>query len=520
MSQDEIAVVGAGPGGLASAILLRSKGHGVRVYEAREEVGGRTARIRKDGFTFDTGPTFFLMPYVLEEIFAAGGSSLHKHVELTRLDPMYRLIVGSDSGEPATIDTTQDLDAMAERLRAIDPHDADAFHDFILHNRAKLERMEPVLRSAQTSIFSPVSLRNAALLPKLHPMSSVSDLLEKRFRSPVSRLALSFQSKYLGMSPKDCPALFTILPFIEYEYGVWHPTGGCNALMHAMADLARSMGVAVETGSPVERLVFNPDNSLRGLIVHGEERAHADAVLNADATHALKQMVPNELRARAMPRFTDNRIDQMRYSCSTYMLYLGVRGGVDLPHHTIYISSKYNENLDDITHGGKLSQDPSVYVCNPSPIDPTMAPRGCSSLYVLMPTPNLKLGRNGVCTESGEHMTWEDADAVARSAVVEQLSRRLGIEDLGSRIVVEQRCTPSDWARSGINHGATFNLAHNLSQMLYRRVPHSVEGLPGVHFVGGATHPGSGLPVIFLSAHIAADGVHAKRARAGEPALV
>jgi len=171
---------------------------------------------------------------------------------------------------------------------------------------------------------------------------------------------------------------------------------------------------------------------------------------------------------------------------------------MDLPHHTIYISSKYRENLDDISNGNRLSDDPSVYVCNPSRIDPTLVPggrdrEGRSSLYVLMPTPNLKTGMN-----------WAAEKDAARRAVIGQLRDRFGIRDIEQRIETEIICTPDDWRAQGINFGATFNMAHNLGQMLHKRVQHRMTGVDGLWFVGGGTHPGSGLPVIFLSAQIAA----------------
>jgi phytoene desaturase len=203
----------------------------------------------------------------------------------------------------------------------------------------------------------------------------------------------------------------------------------------------------------------------------------------------MKKLIPQSLRGSD---WTDESVDQKRYSCSTFMMYLGVRGEVPLPHHTIYISSKYRDNLDNISTHGRLSEDPSFYVCNPSRIDPTLAPSGRSSLYVLVPTPNTKCG-----------IDWQKETPRLRREAIGQISRRLGI-DLEDRIEVEHICTPGDWAGMNINFGATFNLAHNLGQMLHKRPQHRMPGVEGVWFVGGGTHPGSGLPVIFLSSQITA----------------
>lgn len=490
-----IAIVGAGPGGLAAAVLLASRGCDVTVYEAQAEIGGRTSRITMNddaggAYHFDRGPTFFLMPYVLEEIFAAAGCRLTDEVELTRLDPMYRLLIGRDEkpDAPISLDCTQDVEEMSRRLGRIEPRDGAAFERFIADNRAKLRLMEPILRSPIRGMADLMNAGTMKFLPHLHPFKSVHDLLSRYFKHPASRLAVSFQSKYLGMSPYECPSLFTILPFIEYEYGIWHPRGGCNALMGAMARVAGDLGAKIVTGAPVERLEFD-GRKVSGVVVGGERRRHDHVIINADAAWALKKFIPEALRGGD----TDAALDAKRYSCSTYMMYLGLEGEVDLPHHTIYISSKYKDNLDNISTHGRLSEDPSVYVCNPGATDPTLAPRGCSALYVLMPTPNTR------CS-----IDWDNAAAKLENDTIEQMERRFGIANVRRRTRVRRVLTPKDWQGLNINFGATFNLAHNLGQMLHKRPPHRLKTVDGVWLVGGGTHPGSGLPVIFLSSQITA----------------
>lgn len=501
-----VAVIGAGPGGLAAAMLLAAKGVRVRVYESMDRTGGRTSRIdlpsEAGSFAFDRGPTFFLMPYVLEEIFAATGRRLTDYAHLTRLDPMYRLIMGRDERAPITIDTTQDVAEMARRIAAIEPDDGPAFERFIADNRSKLRLMEPILRSPMRGLRDVVTLGSTRFLPHLSPHLSVDGLLRKYFSNPYVRMAVSFQSKYLGMSPMDCPSLFTILPFIEYEYGIWHPRGGCAALMQAMTRACEEMGVEFRLSCPVASIDRVGERVTGVRLADGTSEPHDHVVVNADAAAAIKRFIPEADRRRfgsGIGGSPDKAIDSMRYSCSTCMLYLGIRGEAGLPHHTIYISSNYKGNLEDITTNGTLSQDPSVYVCNPAPLDQTVAPRGHAALYVLMPTPNMKDGR----------IDWPAETPKVRAAILQQLEHRFGIENIEKRIIVEKVITPQDWqvgldGLGPINHGATFNLAHNLGQMLHKRVQHRLEGFEGLWFVGGGTHPGSGLPVIFLSAQIAA----------------
>lgn len=491
-----VAIVGSGPGGLASAMLLAAAGLRVTLYEAMPVVGGRTSRIsltdRRDParhYHFDRGPTFFMMPYVLEEIFAAAGRKLTDYATLHRLDPMYRLIHGVRGSSPIVLDATQDIAQMARRISAIEPDDGPAFERFISDNRVKLERMTPILRNPIRGVMDLLTVGAWKAAPTLNPHQSLYRHLCGYFKNDRVRLSMSFQSKYLGMSPYECPSLFSILPFIEYEYGIWHPVGGCNALAGAMADVARELGVEIRTASPVTKIRFSGRRAV-GVEVGGSSGGsfdHDHVVVNADATWAIKNLIPASLR----PRDTDAAIDAKRYSCSTFMMHLGVEGPVDLPHHTIYVSGDYKTNIDDIAVRGVLSDDPSLYVCNPSRLDPTLAPQGDSSLYVLVPTPNTKSG-----------VDWAASRDRLRRQAFEQMSKVLGLTDLERRVRAELVVTPDDWRTSNINFGATFSLAHSLSQMLHRRPQHRLRDVDNVWLVGGGTHPGSGLPVIFLSSQI------------------
>ncbi|MFG0286290.1 MAG: phytoene desaturase family protein [Phycisphaerales bacterium JB039] len=494
-SSGRVAVVGAGPGGLAAAVLLAGRGLDVTIYERQPVIGGRTSRIQQDGFSFDLGPTFFLMPHVLDEIFSAVGRRLADYVDLRRLDPMYRLVIGQPGGQDITIDATQDVEQMRQRLGSVHGPDGAAFGRFIADNRRKLDRMEPILRRPIRSPLDLVRPDAVRALSSLKLGQSVDDLNGRYFEHPAVRLAVGFQSKYLGMSPYECPSLFTILPFIEYEYGVWHPIGGCSALMRALADVLVELGGRIETDTPVERLRFDGDR-IAGVELGGRRDGAFEPcdqlVINADATWAIKKFFPESMRRGD----TDAGLDGKRYSCSTYMLYLGVDGAVDLPHHTIRTAPDYRGNLEDIGRaggaGGSLSEDPSFYICNPSPIDPSLAPPGASSLYILVPTPNTRAP-----------IDWQAERDAMRHRILGRISEVLGV-DLAGRIRTEHSVTPADWAAMNINHGATFNLAHSLDQMLHRRPQHKLPYVRNGWLVGGGTHPGSGLPVIFLSAQITA----------------
>lgn len=478
-----VLIVGAGPGGLAAAILLARAGLQVKVLERLPQVGGRTSMLEGQGFRFDLGPTFFLYPRVLADIYAAAGYDLHQEVELVRLDPQYHLVFGG-GGE---ISATPEVERMEQEIATLAPRDALAFRRFLADTRRKLQLFQPCLSSPFLGWRDIVTLRMLRLLPWLRPWRSLDRELATYFADPRVRLAFAFQSKYLGMSPFQCPSLFSILSFLEYEYGVFHPMGGCAAVMRSMARVAEALGVEIALQEPVETIMFKGRRAVGARTARGVY--HADALLlNADFAQAMTRLVPDRLRRR----WTDRNIARKRFSCSTFMLYLGLEGRIDhLPHHTIFLSENYLANLDEIERQHVLSQDPSFYVQNACVTDPTLAPPGMSTLYVLVPV-----------THQHPHVDWRQEGPRYRALALRQLAK-IGLEDVERRIRFAHMVTPADWEeRYAVYRGATFNLAHNLRQMLHWRPRNRFEDLEAVYLVGGGTHPGSGLPVIFESARI------------------
>lgn len=482
MSQ-HVLIVGAGPGGLAAAMLLAHAGLKVTIIERQPRVGGRTSAIEGDGFRFDLGPTFFLYPQILEEIFASVGRDLHREVPMRKLDPQYRLIFG-EGGE---LTCRPDVEGMVAEIARIAPDDAPQFRRFMADNRVKLEKFAPCLQSPFLGWTSLLQTRLLAVLPYLKPWKSLHAELAGYFRDPRLQLAFTFQSKYLGMSPFQCPSLFSILSFLEYEHGIWHPIGGCNALTLAMARIASQLGATLRLNEAVEQILFEGRRAVGVRTAGGEIRADA-VVVNADFGHAMTTLVPDQSRRK----WNDATIARKRYSCSTFMLYLGIEGRCDqLAHHNIYVARNYRQNLDEIERLHVLSDDPSFYVANTCRTDDTMAPPGHSSLYVLLPV-----------THRHVNVDWTKERDRYRQVALRQLAK-IGLTEIERQIRFERIITPVDWENEvGVYRGATFNLAHNLGQMLHLRPRNRFEEFDRVYLVGGGTHPGSGLPVIFESARI------------------
>ena len=483
-----VIVIGAGPGGLATAMLLAARGLRVTVLEKDSVVGGRSRTLTAPGgYRFDLGPTFFLYPRILEEIFASCGASLREEVALTRLDPQYRVVFGGGAGP--VLDATPEIDRMEAEIARLDPADARNLRPFLASNRAKLEAFRPVLERGFSSAADLFARDMVKALPHLRPHLSVDAELRRFFRDPRTRLLFSFQTKYLGMSPFRCPSLFTILSFLEYEHGVFHPQGGCGAVAAAMARVAERLGAEIRLGTPAERIAFD---GRRATGVHaGGSFLPADAVvMNADFAHAAPKLIPDALRRR----WSDRHIARARYSCSTFMLYLGVEGRFpELAHHTVLLAEDYRRNLQEI-EAGLLPAEPSFYLHNPVATDPSMAPEGHSSLYLLIPVGNLRGSTD-----------WRAAAPAFRAEALRRLGK-LGLPDIESRIRYERMVTPDDWQEQfAVGYGATFNLAHDLGQMLNFRPGNRFGGTEGLYLVGGGTHPGSGLPVIYEGARISSN---------------
>ncbi|MFM1902596.1 MAG: hypothetical protein RLZZ440_496 [Planctomycetota bacterium] len=480
-------IIGAGPGGLACAMLLAQAGVRVKVFERLPVPGGRTSTITTpDGFRFDLGPTFFLYPRVLEEIFTACGRDLRQEVEMVRLDPQYRLIFGA-GGE---LLATPDIARMEAEVARLSPADSGAFSRFMEHTRAKFERFAPFLEQPFESWLDLASPDLIKLMPLLKPWRSLDSELGTFFSDERIRLAFTFQSKYLGMSPFKCPSLFSILSFLEYEHGVYHPVGGCGAVSGAMARIAEELGAEIHYGEPVESLDFAGRRITAVQTASGRHAADA-TVVNADFARSMTRLVPDSLRRR----WNDRKIASRRFSCSTFMLYLGIDGRYDdVAHHNIYLSEDYRQNLADIEHRHALSADPSMYVQNACVTDPSLAPPGMSTLYLLIPV-----------THRHPNVDWRREAPRYREVALDQLER-IGIRGIRERIRFEKLLTPDDWQDDyEIYRGATFNLAHDLGQMLHMRPHNRFEDVDGMYLVGGGTHPGSGLPVIYSSARITTD---------------
>ena len=484
----EVGIIGAGPGGLAAATLLANRGFDVTIFEARDRIGGRNGFIKEKGYTFDIGPTFFMMPFVLEEIFAETGRNLHDYVELKMVDPYYEL----DYADGHSFGPSFKPEQVKKSIAGLNSNDVEGYEKYMEDNERKMKYTLPVLQRPFNSWLDMANMDILRLLTVLRPHKSIWEELGEYFEDDRIKVGFTFQSKYLGMSPHKCPSMFSILPYTEYKWGVYHVMGGLNRLAYAMAEVIEELGGRIKLNSQVEEILIENGRATGLLLADGSNHQLDEVVMNADFAWGMKNLIPNQKRKK----YTDQDLDSRGYSCSIFMLYLGVsREYNHLEHNTVFIAEDYEKNFLEIESTRVLSSDPSFYVQNASVTDPSLAPAGHSALYVLVPVSNLK----------GE-IDWDVEAESFRSLIIEKLKSRAGMEDLEEHIEFEKMITPLDWQEEmRVGYGATFNLAHNLGQMLIFRPHNQFEEFENLWLVGGGTSPGSGLPTIYESGRVTAN---------------
>lgn len=494
--EKRIAIVGAGIGGLAAAIRLRAAGADVVVYEKNAAVGGRCNVLTDGGYQFDVGPSLLLMPDVFRELFAYAGDDFDRRVSMVKMEPNYR----AQFADGSTLDMSSDLARMVPQLEAIEPGVAPRYYAFLRDAGLKYRygRHEFVEKNflKATDFFT---LRNLGLLGTLGATTKLYTHVSRYFRDPRLRQVFSMQTMYLGISPFEAPAVYTLLPYTELaQDGLWFTRGGTYALPRAMEALARELGVVIHTNTAVERIVVEGDKAT-GVQVNGSLQP-ADVVLsNADLPYTYLDLLPPEARGP----YTQPKLDSLAYTASAFMLYLGTDVRYDhLLHHNFFLGRDYRANFDAIFGTKTLPQDPSFYVNCPAHTDPSLAPPGGDNIFVLVPIPHLAPG--GV--------DW----AVEKERFTEKMYRlleeRAGLTDLGKHVVVEHIYTPHEWREKfNLRHGAAFGLAHGMRQVGYFRPPNRSPIVPNLYFVGASTTPGTGLPLVTIGARLVSERIAAEQ---------
>jgi phytoene desaturase len=492
-NRQKIIVVGAGIGGLAAAIRLAAAGYQVQILEKNARAGGKVNLIKQDGFSFDTGPSLITMPAVLRELFAAGGARLDDELELVQLDPICRYWYRDGT----RCDASTDLSRMVAEIARLDSRDVAGFLTFLAYARQLYTvAAEPFLFhpiGGPLDAFRRLVRGHYAWRDALRVLSprSLDALVRRYFHSPYLRQLFDRYATYTGSSPYRTPAIYALIPYVEYTTGVWYVRGGIYMLVRALQRVAGRRGVALRTGCEVAQVIVR-DGRACGVVLADGTALEADAVVvNADVVYTYHHLLASESRRE----YTRVALNQMEPSCSAFVLLLGVRRQYPhLEHHNIFFSADYSAEFRDIFVRRIPPRDPTIYVCRTTRTDPTQAPPGHDNLFVLVNTPYL----SAACD-------WEREAPAYRELVLARLEQ-FGLDGLRRHLVTEQMITPQDLERLyHANRGAIYGLSVHGCLAPLRRPPNRARAMQRLYFVGGSTHPGGGLPLVALSGKIVAD---------------
>lgn len=481
-NRKSIVVVGAGFGGLALAIRLQARGFHVTLLEKRERVGGRAYQLRRNGYTFDMGPSLITAPEIIERVFAVAGTTSQQFLDLIPLNPFYRIFFHDGT----SFDYSGSISHVKAEMAKFDPADADAYERFMT---AVKPIYEAVIEEGLGSMPFDRPATMAKLLPRalqLGGLSSVFHFAAKFFRHPKNRFAFSFHPLFIGGSPFRTPSLYIMIPYLERKGGVWYARGGMYSLVEAFEYLFRQLGGTLYTNAEVTEILVELGQAV-GVQVNGD-LVRADAVVwNGDVSHLYRHIVAPAYRRH----WTERRLDRLHQSMSCFLLYLGVRRQYpQLLHHTIILSERYRDLVEDIFDRKMLSEDFSLYLHIPTRTDPTMAPVGCESMYVLAPVPHL-----------GGRVNWSVEAERLKRRILDHLEFRVGLEGLRQHLDVCEMFTPKDFAEQLRAHlGNAFALEPRLMQSAYFRPHNRSEDVKRLYLVGAGTHPGGGVPGVLLSA--------------------
>ena len=501
-----VVVIGGGVAGLATAALLASRGHSVDLLEKNDELGGRVGSIERGGFRFDTGASWYLMPEVFEHFFSLLGTSSDAELELTVLDPSYRVFF---EGHPEPLDLRPDRAHNRALFESLEPG-AGARLDAYL--RSAEETYDMALRRFLYSSFdSPRAVLNPDVVRRTPALSrlltrSLAAHVAAHFSDNRLRQVLGYPAVFLGSSPSRTPSMYHLMSRLDLGDRVLYPQGGFTRLIEVITALAERHGARLHTGTPVTRILTrNGSRGGRPRVVGVEHLAHgshgrrtlpADVVVGAADLHHLETaLLPPSLQTHPQQVWRRRSAGP-----GAVLAMLGVEGRLpQLAHHTLFFTSDWDRNFGDIFGGHPRVPDPaSVYVCKPSESDPTVAPDGCENLFVLVPVPaDVAIGRGG---DDGQ-----GSEAVERAAdaAIDQVAAWAGVPDLRNRIRVRHTVGPDDFARRYNSwRGGALGLEHTLRQSAFFRPGNVSSKVDGLLYAGASTVPGVGLPMCLISAEL------------------
>ena len=474
-------VVGAGFGGLAAAIRLSAMGYRVQVLEKLDGPGGRAYVRRQDGFTFDGGPTIITVPFLFEELWQLCGRKLSDDIDLRLMDPFYR--VRFDDG--TYFDYSGDPERMRAEVARVSPDDVAGFDKFVAEADLCYQLgFEALGCKAFDSIFD--LLAALPSMARMRAWRTMHGLVASYFKHPKLRMAMSLQTLLIGGNPFSVTGVYSLINALERRYGVYSAMGGTGAIVQGMVNLLQARGVPLRCNAEVKRILVEDGRATGVQLATGEQLSADIVVCNSDTAWTYRNLVAPEHRRH----WTDQRIERGRYSMSLFVWYFGTdRQYTDVPHHTMVLGPRYEGLLTDIFRHHRLADDFSLYLHRPSATDPSVAPSGCDTFYVLSPVPHLQSGTD-----------WAQQAEPYRQAVCRRLEETL-LPGLSQHVISSHVMTPQNFQDDLLSFkGAAFGLEPLLLQSAWFRPHNRSEDVENLFMVGASTHPGAGVPGVLMSA--------------------
>ncbi len=478
-----VIVIGAGFGGIASALRLRKKGYDVLVLDKQDKLGGRGYVYHRKGFTYDAGPTVITAPFLIEELFALFGKKLDDYLRLVRVDPWY--LIRFEDG--STFRYGGSLEDTLSEIRRFSPAD-EAGYLKLLKTCRKIFDVgflklgdKPFLSVASMVLVAPAMIQLRSFL-------TVDQLVSQYIRNDKLRQVFSFHPLLVGGNPFSTTSIYALIHYLEREYGVWYALGGTGAIIGGLGRLMQEVGIQTQLDCTVAKIATAGDKAI-GVETTTGRHIKADLIVsNADPPYVYKNMIDPACKLK----WTDKRLESLKYSMGLFVLYFGTnRQYPGIAHHNILLGKRYKELLEDIFEKKVLADDFSLYLHAPSRTDPAMAPPGHECFYVLAPVPNLQAKIN-----------WAEEGKRLASRILRYLEATV-LPDLGEHIVDQFFVTPEHFRDNLLSHhGTGFSIQPTLLQSAYFRFHNRSEELSNLYFVGAGTHPGAGLPGVLTSAKV------------------
>ncbi len=485
MEQKTVGIIGSGFGGLGLACMLAKKGYKVEVFEKNETLGGRARVFTEDGFTFDMGPSWYMMPEVFEHFFGLLGKKVEDLYTLKKLSPSYRVFF---KDEKAPVDLYSDTAKNKELFESLEPGAGAKLDIFLRDTKFQYEvAYNEFMFKNYNNIFDFMNRRVMEVGRKLPLLKSQKAIVNKLFKNEILRRVMQYQTLLVGTAPKETPGIYTLMNYVDLVEGEWYPDGGIGKVPEALVATATELGVIFHTHKEAEKILVEK-GIVKGIrFVGGEEYMFDIVVSNADIAHTNMVLLDEEYRTKS-PKYWDKR----RLAPSAFIMYLGVDGEIpELTHHNLLSAIDWDKNFDQLTTHPAWPEDPSLYICNPSKSDANVAPAGKENLFVLVPV--------------APGMEYTDAfEADYADFILTLIEKTIKIPNFKNRIVYKKIYAIKDFAKDyNAFKGTALGLAHTIGQTAIFRPNNINKKVQNLYYVGAGTNPGIGMPICLISAELA-----------------